>query len=361
MRTFARGAAVLMVTGLLAAGAPPSSAQRGAAEKGLLGVRLWRTYSDVLSKHGAPTRIEIGAVTSPIAAAPGGAGQTGMASMPGMPGMMGGGRSLPGLPGMPSIPGMGSAGGGMSSGMMMGGGSTAPIPRMGSAPGGLPGAPGMGGGSTAPIPRMGGAPGAPTGGLMFGGMTAPSAGGGPGPVNPMSGLMFGGMTAPGGGASSGMMNPMMGGSRGGMMGGASLSADDMEERRGGLPGMSGMAGMPGMTGAQATQVSEGEITWVYERGPNTYMFLFNKDGRVIQIQSFGYQGSTTTARGVGLGAPLSAIYSRYGWTANITKSGDSMTLDYGKQANVAFQLLDSKKGKGYRVVGITVAAMDSNR
>ena len=88
------------------------------------------------------------------------------------------------------------------------------------------------------------------------------------------------------------------------------------------------------------------------------MFLFNKDGRVIQIQTFGYTGKGVTSRGIKLGDPVDSIYRKYGWTANIEKTGDSMTLDYSRKSHVAFQLVDRGHGKGYRVVGITVALTD---
>ncbi len=108
----------------------------------------------------------------------------------------------------------------------------------------------------------------------------------------------------------------------------------------------------GGAGAAAAE-SEGEVTWIYERGPLTFMFLFNKDGRVIQIQEFGYKGGGVTSRGVKLGDPVSSIYRSYGWADSSVTQGRQLTLDYSHKAPVAFQLLS--EGKGAHVVGITVA------
>jgi len=140
---------------------------------------------------------------------------------------------------------------------------------------------------------------------------------------------------------------------------------------GGGLGATGLGGGYVSSGAlPGNQSGEPEVTWIYERtirkvvegvtkeSVNTLLVLFNKDGRVIQVQSFGYSGSGVTARGVSLGDPLDKIYKRYGWTASISRAGDSMTLDYYRPANVAFQLIDLGSGKGYKVVGITVAATD---
>ncbi len=285
---------VLLLTGAVAA----SQAQ---GERSLLGVRIWDSrWRDVLSRHGQPTRIEVGAVVT-------GAGGAQAGGIPGMGGM-GGGGGLPGVGGMGpgmSMPGMG---GGMGSGGGMGG-------AMGKMRGAM-GMPGM--------------PGGMSGG---GGMSMP------------------GMPGMGGGMGSG-------GARGGMsMPGA--------EGAMGMPGMGGMGGIPGMGGGAGDQTasSEEEVTWVYDRGgkiPVTNFFLFNRDGRLIQAQSFGYSGGAVTARGLKLGDTVAKIFGTYGWTGNMVKDNakGTMTLDYGKEKNVAFQLLDRHDGRGYRVVGITVGLTD---
>ncbi len=286
MRNVLRGAAVLAVTGMVGLAAVPAWAQ--APERELLGVKIWRSWKDVLQKHGQPTRIEVGAVSGGGAAA-GGAGG----------GMMGGG-------------GGGAAGpGGASSkmGAMMGGG------------GGLPG---LGGSSSGGGAAMGNQMRSMMTGRMGGGMSMPpGAMGGPG-----------GPT--GGGLGLGLGNPMSG--MMGMMGGGGMGA--------------------GGGGGAASSDGEGEVTWVYERGASTYNFLFNKDGRIIQIQSFGYSGAGNTSRGVKLGDATDKVYKAYQWPDSLSKTADTLTLDYSSKAQVAFQLANRKDGKGLRVVGITVALTD---
>jgi hypothetical protein len=289
MRSSLRGAIGLAAVGLLALTATPSLAQRkDAAERQLLGIRLWRTWREVLTKHGQPNRIEVGAVTSTTGGGGGG-------------GMMGG----PMGSGGPMVGAMGSGGpmGGPYGGAMM--------------PGGM-------GGSGGPYGGGGGRG-------RSGGMGLP----GVGSMGPYGGGMGGGDLPPGGGG--GMMPPGVGGPSG---------------------GGAGFAG-----GGGSTETSDGEITWVYEKGKITNYFLFNKDGRVIQIQSFGYSGgSAVTERGVRLGDPVGKIYATYGWTGQMSKdaANNTMTLDYSKDHHCAFQLADIKNGKGYRVVGITVAITEKN-
>ncbi len=121
----------------------------------------------------------------------------------------------------------------------------------------------------------------------------------------------------------------------------------------------GPMGMGMSAGGGQTASSEGEVTWVYQKGQLTYMFLFNKDGRVIQIQEFGRTGGGGTSRGVRLGDTVSKVYRTYGWADSSTKQGNQLTLDYSRKAHVAFQLLD--EGKGSKVVGITVALTESTQ
>lgn len=326
MRGSLRVASGLAVASFVALTALPSQAQRVTAERELLGVRIWRTYSDVLKKHGRPTRIEPGAITAPLlgAQAGGAAGMATMGSMGAASSMGGGGAmTMPGFSGsstsLPGMPGMGMMG---SPGMM--GGKT--MPSMSS--GGMMGSYGMMGGGAAAMgsPTMPGMGPMASAGMMGGGASARTMG-----MRATMPGMYGGMTAP----SGAMMGSM------------------------GAPGMTGsMFGASGAVATREAESTEGEVTWVYEHGGNTLMFLFNKDGRVIQIQTFGYTGAGVTRRGIKLGANVDSIYKKYGWTANIQKSGDSMTLDYSRKAHVAFQLVNRSKGKGYRVVGITVALTD---
>jgi hypothetical protein len=202
--------------------------------------------------------------------------------------------------------------------------------QQGGGGGGMMGGPGMGSGGMMPGGMMMGPGGGPPGGSPYGGggkMGAMMSGGGGSPYG-----------AGGGGGLPGLP--------GGMGGGQDLGLGGP----GGGPAMGG--GAAGGAGASDT---EGEITWIYERpGGRTDIFLFNKDGRLIQVSSFGYSGPAITRQGVKLGDPMSKVYVKYGWTANIVKDAtrNTMTLDYSKDHHIAFQLAD--RGKGSKVVGMTV-------
>ena len=321
MRNMLRGAAGVAAGLLVLTGLPAEAAPR---ESSLLGIKLWRTYRDVLAKHGQPTRIEVGAVTAPLP----GQGQGAAAGF-------GGG-----------------AAGDLGAGPMMGG------PMMGGS-GGMAGGP------------MAGSPSAAGGMAGYGAAMNQSMG-----MSRRGGMMG----PPGGGMMGGPPPGVMGGGRMMGMGGAGMAPgqlgnpeDDRPGIGGGLPGLPGAGGGPlggfgmgpggmgGMMGGgmgQAT-ASDGEVTWVYEKGQLTYLFLFNKDGRVIQISQFGYKGGGTTSRGLSLGAPVRAVYSKYGWADSSAKAGNQLTLDYSHKANVAFQLLN--RGKGAQVVGVTVAITERDR
>src|ERR1041385_3306184 len=101
MRSSLRGLTGLAATGLLMVTAVAANA---AVERQLLNVKIWQTYRDVLAKHGQPTRIEIGAVESPIADSAGGGG--------------GGAAAGPRAGGLPGMGGMGAMGGGGMSGKL---------------------------------------------------------------------------------------------------------------------------------------------------------------------------------------------------------------------------------------------------
>jgi hypothetical protein len=194
----------------------------------------------------------------------------------------------------------------------------------------------------------GGMMGGPGGGSMPMGM---GPGGGP-PGGGPYGMGGGRMGGPGLGGG----NPY-GGGGGGLPGLPSTGGQDLG--LGGMPGGQALGG--GAAGGGASD-SDGEITWVYERpGGRTDIFLFNKDGRLIQVSSFGYSGPAVTGQGLKLGDPLGKVYAKYGWTANIVKDAtkNTMTLDYSKDHHVAFQLAD--RGKGFKVVGITVGITELNQ
>lgn len=343
------------------------------AEKSLLGIRIMDTWKSVLAKFGRPTRIEAGppaevsisptVTTGGTTFSPPGMGT---AAGPGMPPMVGmGGPPAYAMMGPMSSAG-GSARGPMVGGMGM---SRPPAGAMGamSSPGGPMGSSmGMGTPMSGP-PRgaMGGmtSPGGPMGSSM--GMSAPMSG-------PPRGAM-GGMTSPGGrglpglggmGMAAGLMGAsgpgaLVTGTPGGMTlpgmpPGGMLGAPML----GAMPGSPGSSGMTGgftqTTPSASIETGPGEVAWVYEKGTTTHVFLFNNEGRVIQIQSFGYAAGARTSAGVGLGDTAAKIYSIYGFPEETIVSGNTRTLVYSSKANAAFQLAEVE-GKGLRVVGITVA------
>src|SRR5207248_2774770 len=129
---------------------------------------------------------------------------------------------------------------------------------------------------------------------------------------------------PGGGSPYGaMMSRQMGKmGRGGMDDGEGGPAAGGPMNPGAALGGFGLAGGGGMGGDGATGGgTEGEVTWVYDRpGGLTYMFLFNKDGRVIQIQEYGYKGGSPTGAGIILGDSVHKVYGIYGWANSSQKS-----------------------------------------
>ncbi|HXG24743.1 MAG TPA: hypothetical protein VNJ09_09330 [Chthonomonadales bacterium] len=347
MRISVRSAICLAAASMMVLAAAPSNAAPR-AERELLGIRLWRNYRDVLKKFGPPTRIEIGEAIGQPGGGPGGGGYTGAT---------GAGAALPGMPagGLPGLPGFGGP-------AMMPGGI---MPQM---PGGIPGMPPTG------TPGRVGAMG-PMGPAMMPGAGAT----GRSPLQmglsrrdlreeeEIPGIIPGGVVGPGGvspmavgpgrpGVPGGVMPGMLdvpGIGPGGMLGPAGMLGP-----LGGAARQPGAVGFTGTGGVQSAEMAAGEVTWVYEKGQHTFMFLFNKDGRVIQISSYGYKGGGVTSRGVRLGDPVGKVYAAYGWTDNVIRSGNNLTLDYGESSHVAFQLTDLGDGKGYRVVGIIVAVTE---
>ena len=289
---------VATLASTVAFAAPPLPKQ----ENSLLGIRLLGTYKDVLKKFGQPHEIQIGAPQAPAE------GQTATASA----GRAGGG-------GM-----MGQAGGMAAMMGQMRGGPTA-------GGGGIPGGP--------PASMMGQ--------MMGAGRGAPTGGGGlPGFAQGRAGGMAGGGIP--GGPTAGMM-AMMGGGRG--MSGAGMPSGMMGGMPGGMMGAGGMAGMMGGGGGADTEApadpTEGEITWWYHYPrPNGihYAFLFNKEGHIIQIQSFGWKGDprSKTVQGITLGSGLNAVLRKYGWSNDGVNSGKNLVMTYGSSRRLAFQLVDNK-------------------
>lgn len=316
------GLGAAMLTSAFAALAAP------AAERELLGVRLWRDFATVLRKHGEPTRVVPGIALPPEISsgsmnvnvqmgAPGGMSM-GMSGRP----MMGSSMGMIGPPGMPQMGGMSSAGG-MAPGLAMGGGRS--------------------------MPRAGGSKSKDEDDSFSG---APSGAGPGGPMGGPAGLSGpgSGMSAPPGLAmGSGMMGSLSMGP--GMLGGMRSDLSGAPSAMGGI-GSSASARSQGQMALPSEDIKE---TWVYVRGPHTFQFLFNRDGRVVKIQSFGLKGASRTSRSIALGDPLSRVYGKYGWASSTIKQGASLVLDYSQKAHVIFDLLDRGDGKGLRVVGITIA------
>ncbi len=270
-------------------------------EKSLLGVHLLSTFKDVMKKYGQPNEIQVGSPALPSQVPQNAAGS----SNTGMPGMFGGmpGGMAGGMPGMP---------GGMMGGRrgMMGG----PSGMMGAG-GSLPG---FAGGKE---DEMGGRRGMFQGGGGMAGRTAGIPGGFPG----------------------GSLPPGIGG-------GGSYP--------GGFPGGAAGMGYPGMNGGEEPEIGA-ESTWWYhfpKRGLHI-SFLFNKDGKVIQIQEYGWKddGKTSgsrTGQGIGLGSSLGSVIQKYGWSNDGDRNGNNLVMRYGGRDRLALQLVKNA------VVGITLAVVN---
>jgi hypothetical protein len=120
-------------------------------------------------------------------------------------------------------------------------------------------------------------------------------------------------------------------------------------------GSPGGASMPGFAGGAMGSAQQeepaGETTWwYYDKKKGVYRsFLFNKEGKVIQISLFGYKGGNRTRRGIGLGSSLGQVIRQYRWSNDGYRVGDNMLLKYGGTQQLAFQLSKNQ------VVGITLA------
>ena len=296
------------VIGAAAAVAQPSSK----SETSLLGVTLLKSsYRDVLKRFGRPDEIQAGGPYVPSEGAPSSHAPTGGG---GGQAMMGG----PGMPGMSGGPGGGGGGGKKATS------KTGFLGRSGTGASGPAGAPGMPG-----YPGMGG-PG------MMGGPGLPGfSGGSPG----YPGMSGGSPGYPGMSGGS----PGFPGTSGEGMGGATS---------GGAGNSGGASGGP----AADAEAPEYEATWWYHDKVNGLhkSFLFNKDGRVIQIQEYGYDKNhkgSKTRQGVGLGSSFNTVLRNYGWSNDGANDGQNMIMRFGGENKVAFQLVKNV------VVGITVAVV----
>ena len=140
-----------------------------------------------------------------------------------------------------------------------------------------------------------------------------------------------------------------------------------QQQGGGQPGGFGQGGEQGgppgfgqpprggdFGGAQGQTRIETEIVYLYRaKGGSTYLFQFNKDGRVVQISAYGRRPDprVRTSRGVGFNDPYSKVVSSYGHPDEHAFGGDIYVIRYNK-LGVAFQF-DAKTN---RVTGIIVAA-----
>lgn len=291
-------------------------------ERSLVGVRLGRSFNDVLRLYKAPNQVQTVAVAQPADALPGlGGGAAG--------GMMGYGADA----GM----GMGSGAMGMGSGGM-GSGGMGMYGGMGA----------MGGG-----PSMGsfGAP----GGAFGGGSPFGSAGAGPG---------MGSFGAPGGlpGVASGDLDSGEGG-YGSMMGSGMMGSGMMGPGMGsGMMGYGAEAGgSMGLPGAGGPEYSNA-ILWIYNRPGNVRLeFLINEDGRVAQISAAAPAGksypSAKTSKGVRLGSSMQQVMGAYGNPERyrMIPGGRFLELYYTKANHAAFTFDTTKQMK---VVRITIALAD---
>ena len=168
----------------------------------------------------------------------------------------------------------------------------------------------------------------------------------------MQGMGGGMMQGKGGGGLPGFDLPAMGGGQG-------MSGNPMGQDSGMMGGNSG-SGMSGQATAGGADSSadqpEYEATWWYHDPMNAFhkSFLFNKDGRVIQIQEYGHDikhKGSKTSKGVALGSGLNAVLQNYGWSNDGANSGGNMIMRFGSEDKVAFQLVNNK------VVGITIAVV----
>jgi hypothetical protein len=128
----------------------------------------------------------------------------------------------------------------------------------------------------------------------------------------------------------------------------------MSGPQGGPPGF-GQPPRSGDFGGNTGQTRiETEIVYLYRvKGGSTYLFQFNKNGRVVQISAYGRRPDprVRTSRGVGLNDPYSKVVTLYGHPDEHAFSGDIYVVRYNK-LGVAFQF-DAKTN---RVTGIIVAA-----
>lgn len=165
----------------------------------------------------------------------------------------------------------------------------------------------------------------------------------------------------GGGSSGGGSSPSMGGpgSGGPGMPGGGKMGKSMGGPGSGGPGMPG--GMGGMGGGSASADADtsfgqaGGYGWVYHNASRqtAYVFLFNLEGRVLDILERGREGGMPTQLGLKLGDDVKKLYELYGWPDTIEDNEPGFILDYGTKYHAKFAVIKNK------VVGIAVVLEES--
>lgn len=170
-----------------------------------------------------------------------------------------------------------------------------------------------------------------------------------------------GPSLPGFGGSGGF--PGIGGAPGSSGSPGSGGAPGSAGGAGGSVGGTGTGGLPIIpgSGGESSGPSEETVWWYkFPQQGRFYAFLFNKQGRVIQIQAHGFRPhpntpvaknmpAPVTAQGITLGMQLGAVLKNYGWSNDGEHVGDYVVLRYGAgQDRIAFQSLHNE------IIGITV-------
>jgi hypothetical protein len=315
-------AGMLVASSLLASAALSQEARR--PENELAGIRLGRSFRDVLRVYGGPNEIRTVAVPSATGMAPGvdpnnpyGAGAPGMdpgMAPGGFPGGAPGATGMPGMPGAPGAPGFPGGPGGFPGAMP--GGSSAP-----GLPGGSPYGPGASPYGPGASPYGPGAPGAPP-------VLPPAVGGAPG--------------APGYPGAEGGMAP------------------------GAYGDPSQMAGYGQPTGPEYSSA----LMWVYKKGTARLEFLINEDGRVAQISVAApakkpvktisaLRGSmpVKTREGITLGSSYGDVVRKYSFPerTRVLMGGRFDESYYTRNYHAAFTV-DALESR--RVVRITITLAD---
>ena len=162
------------------------------------------------------------------------------------------------------------------------------------------------------------------------------------------------MTNPGGGSAGGgdsnPSSPYAGKGLPGFPGGGPPGGPP-----GGFGSGSGSRGSGNSDDEKILYTDQTQTTWWYHfarKGKPSYhyAFLFNKDGRVIQIQEYGFYDGGKTQAGIGLGSSLGSVIRAYGFSTDGERTdNDKLTLRYGGTNRLAFQMISNK------VLGITLA------